>query len=267
MDPDMLGYYNQGREHARLTSIGRLELLRTQEILHRHLPTPPARVVDVGGGAGIHAVPLMAEGFDVTLIDPVPLHVDQARDAGVTGARVGDALALPLDDGCVDAALLLGPLYHLTEAQDRHRALVEARRVVRPGGVLVAACISRFASTFDGLGLRFLDDPAFEAIVEDDVATGQHRNPTGRTGWFTTAYLHHPADIEPEVAEAGWEVTAVIAVEGPGATADATYWLDDPDRRATLMRSIRRVECEPTLLGSSPHLLAVARRPSPDGAD
>jgi SAM-dependent methyltransferase len=261
MDPDILGYYNQGREQGRLTSIGRLEYLRTQEILHRHLLAPPARVVDVGGGAGIHAVPLIGEGFDVTLVDPVALHVDQARRAGVIRATVGDALALPLDDGTVDAALLLGPLYHLTQAEDRQRALAEALRVTRPGGVLVAACISRFASTFDGLGLHYLDDPAFEAIVEDDVATGQHRNPTGRSGWFTTAYLHHPADIAGEVAGAGWDVAAVIAVEGPGATADAAYWLGDPDRQATLLRSIERVESEPSLLGSSPHLVAVARHP------
>lgn len=261
MDPDMLGYYNQGREHARLTSIGRLEYLRTQEILHRYLPGPPARLVDVGGGAGIHAVPLLEAGFDVTLVDPVPLHVDQAREAGVARATVGDALALPLDDGAADAALLLGPLYHLTEERDRHRALVEARRVVRPGGVLVAACISRFASTFDGLRLRFLEDPAFEAIVQSDVDSGQHRNPTGRSGWFTTAYLHDPEDIAPEVARAGWDVAAVIAVEGPGATADADYWLDDRDRRANLLRAIRRVESEPSLLGSSPHLLVVAGCP------
>ena len=261
MDPDILGYYNQGREQDRLTSIGRLEFLRTREILHRHLPPPPARVVDVGGGAGIYAVPLIDEGYEVTLVDPVQLHVDQAREAGVLGAAVGDALALPLDDGTVDAALLLGPLYHLTEAEDRQQALIETRRVTRPGGVLVAACISRFASTFDGLWQHYLDDPAFEVIVEADVATGQHRNPTGRTGWFTTAYLHHPADIAGEITGAGWDVGSIIAVEGPGAAAEARYWLGDPDRQAALLRSIRRVESEPSLLGSSPHLLAVARRP------
>ena len=122
MDPDILDYYNRGHEHVRLTSIGPLEFLRTQELLHRYLPDPPARVVDVGGGAGIHAVPLIEEGFDVTLIDPVPLHVDQARAAGVAKATVGDARRLPLDDAAVDAALLLGPLYHLTEAEDRRRA-------------------------------------------------------------------------------------------------------------------------------------------------
>jgi hypothetical protein len=133
--------------------------------------------------------------------------------------------------------------------------------VTRRGGVLVAAVISRFASTYDGLGLGYLADPRFERIVDDDVATGRHRNPTGEPGWFTTAYLHHPDEIGQELAESGWEPTALLAVEGAGAFADAAHWLDDPDRKRTLLRAVRRVEAEPSLLGASPHLLAVATRP------
>ena len=62
--------------------------------------------------------------------------------------------------------------------------------MLRPGGVLTAAAISRFASMMDGLLRGSLDDPAFEAIVERDLRDGQHRNPTGRPEWFTTAYFH-----------------------------------------------------------------------------
>src|ERR1700677_1612695 len=131
VEPDILAYYNQGREQARLESIGRLEFLRTQELLHRYLPRPPAAVLDIGGGAGIHALPLLAEGYTVTLIDPVELHVEQARAAGVADAVVGDARHLQLADGVADAVVLLGPLYHLTEEEDRVEALAEARRVTR----------------------------------------------------------------------------------------------------------------------------------------
>ena len=91
---------------------------------------------------------------------------------------VGDARDLQLADAVADAVILLGPLYHLTEEEDRAVALAEApRRVTRRGGTLVAACISRFASTYDGVTLRYLDDPAFERIAEEDVGSGQHRNP------------------------------------------------------------------------------------------
>jgi ubiquinone/menaquinone biosynthesis C-methylase UbiE len=258
VEPDILAYYNQGRERARLESIGQLEFLRTQELLRRYLPRPPAAVLDIGGGAGIHALPLLVEGYTVTLIEPVGLHVEQARAAGVADAVVGDARHLQLADAVADAVMLLGPLYHLTEEGDRVEALAEARRVTRRDGILIAACISRFASTYDGLTLRYLDDPAFERIAEEDVRSGQHRNPGRRSGWFTTAYFHRPEDVVREVTDAGWSDVSLMAVEGPGAFGEPDFWLDGSDRQATLLRAIRRVESEPSILGASPHLLAVA---------
>ena len=158
--------------------------------------------------------------------------------------------------------LLLGPLYHLTEREDRLQALRETRRVLRPGAPVFAAAISAFASTYDGLRYGLLGEPEFEAIVERDVREGQHRNPAGRPEWFTTAFFHRPEELREEIAEAGLELEALLAVEGPGTTlADVDAWLDDPDRRGVLLRAIRRVEAEPSLLGASAHLLAVARRP------
>ena len=260
IDAAILGYYLRGEEQARLTAGCRLELVRTQEILGRVLPPAPARVLDVGGGAGVHALPLIERGYDVTLIDPVPLHVTQARAAGVADARAGDARRLDVEDASADAVLLLGPLYHLITREDRLAALREARRVTRPGGTLVAAAISRFASTLDGLLGGFLLEAEFEEIVERDVASGEHRNPHDREGWFTTAYFHRPDELAEEVAAAGWTVDALLAVEGAGAPlADVDTWLDDPHRREVLLRAIRRLEAEPSLLGASPHLLVTAR--------
>jgi len=265
-------YYDRGEEQGRLGDWGRLEFLRTRELLGRFLPAPPATVLDVGGAAGAYALPLAAEGYDVHLVDPVALHVEQARaasaaqpDAPLASAVVGDARALPVDDHSADVVLLLGPLYHLTDAADRSRALHEARRALRPRGLLVAAAITRFASTLDGVAQGFLLEPGFEEIVERDLAEGQHRNPDAHPGWFTTAYFHRPDELGREVAAAGLNVTAILAVEGAvGAAAEARAldaWLDDPGRREILLRAIRRVEGEPSLLGASPHLLAFAIRP------
>jgi ubiquinone/menaquinone biosynthesis C-methylase UbiE len=191
-------------------------------------------VLDVGGGAGVYGLPLAREGYSVHLIDPVPLHVDQAReasalqqDAPLVGADVGDARRLTCDDDSVDAVLLLGPLYHLTSRDDRLQALREAYRVVRPGGVLAAAAISRFASTYDGLLRGFLEDPSFEEIVERDVREGQHRNPTGRPEWFTTAFFHLPQELRDEVIEADFMVETLVGIEGPAwVLPDLGSWLD-----------------------------------------
>jgi ubiquinone/menaquinone biosynthesis C-methylase UbiE len=269
LDPDIESHYRLGLERGRLAAAGGgLEFVRTRELLARFLPRPPAVVLDVGGGAGAYAVPLAAEGYEVHLLDPIPLHVEQALTAARTGgtplagAVVGDARRLPYRDAEAHAALLLGPLYHLTERADRAAALLEAHRVLRPGGVLAAAAISRFASTFDGLARGLLLDVRFEQIVQRDVRDGQHRNPEpdARPEWFTTAYFHRPEELRHELEDAGFVVEAVLAVEGPAAfRPELDAWLTDRDRRETMLRAIRRVEAEPSLLGASAHLLAAAR--------
>jgi ubiquinone/menaquinone biosynthesis C-methylase UbiE len=268
MDEDLVAYYAQGREAERLTDVNPLERLRTELLLERRLPAPPAVVLDVGGGAGAYAIPLAARGYEVHLLDPIELHVAQARmaaeQAGVrlAGALTGDARDLPFAAGAADAVLLLGPLYHLPEAADRVRALEEARRVLRPGGIVAAAAISRFASTIDGLLSGALDDPAFEANVVRALGDGRHRNPERRPGWFTTAYFHLPDELAGEVRAAGLVLDALLAVEGPGAfLPDVAERLADPARRDALLRAIERVEAAPSLLGASPHVLALATAP------
>jgi ubiquinone/menaquinone biosynthesis C-methylase UbiE len=156
LDPHVVSYCSQGREAERLRTISRLEYVRTRELLERFLPLPPAVVLDIGGGAGGYAVPLQDAGYQVRLLDPISLHVKQAFEAGVARAEVGDARDLPFDDATADAVLMLGPLYHLTQREDRLRCLREAARVLRGGHRLVVAAISRFASTLDGLARGFL---------------------------------------------------------------------------------------------------------------
>jgi SAM-dependent methyltransferase len=268
LDPEIAGYYASVPERDRLAGSGSLERVRTWELLGRHLPAPPAVVLDVGGAAGVYALPLAARGYRVHLVDPVAGHVGQALEGSraqprtpLASATVGDARRLDWPDAAVDAVLLLGPLYHLTERAERVAALAEARRVVRPGGVVVAAAISRFASTVDGLLHGRLDEPEFEAMVERAVRDGQHRNPTRRPEWFTTAYFHLPDELGREVAAAGLRLQAVLAVEGVGWFASGlAERLADPTRRERLLAAIRRVEAEPSLLGAGPHLLAIAHR-------
>jgi len=267
--PEIIDHYELGFEHRRLETVSRVEGVRTRELLQRLLPAPPAVVLDVGGAAGVHALPLVRDGYAVHLLDAVPLHVEQAQAASaaqaadgggaLASAVVGDARALPWEDGCADAALLLGPLYHL-DAEGRATALAEARRVLKPGGLLLAAAVSRFSSMLDGLHARALADPQFAAVCAETVASGEHRNPDGRPEWFTTAHFHHPDELWEEVAVAGFAVDGVLAVEGPASfLRDEGWWLDDPQRREALLEAVRRVEREPSMLGASAHLLAVGR--------
>lgn len=270
IDPVIASHYAEGRpEDSRLRGgPGLVELARTQQIIRRHLAPPPLRILDVGGASGVHAQWLAADGHEVHLLDPVPLHVEQAAAAGADPAHrfsagAGDARNLDELDSSRDVVLLLGPLYHLTARADRIRALTEAARVVRPGGLVVAAAISRFASLFDGLTRWHFDDPAYRAVVAEDLASGQHRNPTNRPDWFTTAYFHHPSELRAEAIEADLDVIEVVGVEGFSAwslRADPAT-TTDPDDLAVHVWAAAAIEHEPTLQGLSPHLLLVARRP------
>lgn len=169
---------------------------------------------------------------------------------------VGDGRDLPVSEASYDAVLLLGPLYHLTERADRVRALSEARRVVRPGGLVAAAAISRFASLLDGLRTARLAESDLRRIVERDLIDGQHRSPDNRL--FTTAFFHHPDELADEVREAGLELDGVLGVEGP-AWLLGWRWEDEAMREAVLWAA-RVLEREPSTLGASSHLLAVGRR-------
>jgi ubiquinone/menaquinone biosynthesis C-methylase UbiE len=127
--------------------------------LQRLLPAPPARVLDVGGGPGTYAAPLARLGYQVHVVDPVPLHIEQARQAAAADpaagftAALGDARELAEPDASQDAVLLFGPLYHLTAAADRAHALAEAHRVLAAGGRLLGVAVGRFASLAAAQGM------------------------------------------------------------------------------------------------------------------
>jgi len=267
-DPTIRAYYDQAPEETRL-EVGpfQLEQLRTRELIERHAPTPPAAVVDVGGAAGAYAAWLAEKGYTVHLIDAVPRLVGEARRRSALLARpiasceIGDARALPFPPASADMLLLLGPLYHLTAAGDRARALAEAGRVLAPGGLLFAAAISRWASALDGLSRDLFTDQRFAAIVEQDLRDGQHRNPTERIDYFTTAYFHRPEELQAELTRAGLTVEGLYGLEGPAwILADFNERWADPRRRSDIVRLARALEAEPSVLGVSAHLLAVARK-------
>lgn len=266
-DDTVRGYYDRFTEERRLsTGVSQLEAARTKALIRRFSPRPPAVVMDVGGGAGAYAFWLANQGYEVHLMDHSPRLVELATDRNATAggplASVGegDARALPIADGHVDVVLLLGPLYHLTKKEDRAQALAEAARVLRPGGVLFAACMTRWASLLDGLVHRRLSNPAFRAMVNEDVVTGQHRNPELHPDWFTTAYLHRPEEFAHELGASGLEVVGVFGLEGPVALlTDFDERWADPVEREAMITLAETVESEAALRGVSPHLLGVCR--------
>jgi SAM-dependent methyltransferase len=157
--------------------------------------------------------------------------------------------------------LLLGPLYHLVERADRVRALAQARRVARPGGIVVAAAISRYASFMDGFYRGFVDRPGFAAGMAETLRTGRHLNPRREEYMFTTAYFHDRDGLAAEVTDASLALEAVMPVEGPLAWAPGLEdRLADPAQRELILNCLAAIEHDPAITGASSHLLAIARR-------
>jgi len=270
LSDEILSFYRQTHESKRLTNDvrGQIEFARTQEIITRYLPAPPAVVLDIGGGAGPYACWLAKIGYEVHLVDAVDLHIEQAQEASnqqpehpIASISLGDARALRFSAMATDGILLLGPLYHLIDESERLLALREAYRVLRSGGVVVAAGISRFASLLDCFFQNRLGNPVSRDIVQHDLKTGYHRNPTENLAYFTDAYLHRPEELRSELIEAGFQHQATLAVQGPAwlFRSVENYWTN-PNQRVMVLDLIRTVEAESSILGVSSHILTIGTK-------
>ena len=145
------GFYGQIDEDSRLQNSrhGQLEFRTTMAYIHRYLPAN-AKVLEVGAGTGRYSVALAKEGMDVTAVELVESNLavlrENAKGLSNLQSYQGDAADLSrFADATFDGTLVLGPMYHLYEPGEINRAIDEAIRVTKPGGVILFAFISVFA--------------------------------------------------------------------------------------------------------------------------
>jgi SAM-dependent methyltransferase len=262
-DTALQAYYERDEERDRLAQgLGRVEFLRTIEILERTLPEPGAVIADIGGGPGRYTDWLVDAGYRVIHRDLVPHHVEQVRDRhrDAVNAAIGDARSLDLGDDSVDAVLMLGPLYHLEAPEERRQALREARRIVRLGGPVYGAAISRWAPRMHGLLISrlHLKYPGLIEIVDQCERTGIMA-PAHEAGF--NGYAHSADELRAEVLDSGLSLESLVSVENIAFTLhDLDARLDDSDERALLLDTLRALESVPDLIGVGPHMLVTARK-------
>ena len=254
-------------ESKRLTDgFGQLERARTLELIQRFLPERPSIVLDVGGASGTYSFFVAGLGHEVHLVDLVPKHIEQAKaraaEAGMpalASLRVGDARALEFPDASADALVMHGPLYHLTEMEDRELALSEAWRVLRPGGVVLAFAITRYAGAIYGITKGLIYDADYRRMIRTEVKTGHRTNPPNEINTLPNAFFHLPEELGRELEATGFQCEALLGVIGPAWLVPEidTAWRDST-KRACMIEMARMLENEPVL---GPRILGVGRKP------
>lgn len=138
-------HYNKFCEDKRLTRRhGQVEYITSMKYIHECLEDMPnAKILDVGAGTGRYSVQLANEGYDVTAIELVKYNLGILKSKKSTvKAMQGTALDLSrFGDNTFDMTLVFGPMYHLYKYEDKLKALEEAKRVTKAGGVILVAYI------------------------------------------------------------------------------------------------------------------------------
>ncbi len=267
IDNEVLAGYNAGIEKGRLhRGLGLIEFERTKEILLESLPPAPAVIYDIGGGYGEYSYWLASLGYEVYLYDIAEGNIRMAKELGeelnisLKCAETADARSINRPDNSADAILLLGPLYHIVDYEERILCLKECYRLLKPNGLLFTANITCYSTTlkytaqYDKKPL--IDNPVFFEMLENTVKTGIHtKKPMG------LAYFHKPDEIRGEIEAAGFGNVDIRGVIGP-------CWLirnideawKDSIKREAIMKVVRLLEKEESLMGLSTHLLSVSTK-------
>lgn len=141
---DIINYYNNYDEDRRLTRKSRMpEFLTTMKYIEKYL-TPNAKILEIGAGTGRYSIALADKGYDVTAVELVPHNIGIMKKKVKPNHNIniykGNACNLSfIKENTYDIVLLLGPMYHLFNNSDKHKAISEAIRVAKKGGIIYSA--------------------------------------------------------------------------------------------------------------------------------
>lgn len=266
---DIEVFYNKASEETRLNKgMGIFEFERIKTLIEKYVPSHPSKIIDVGGGTGKYSEWLAKKGHEVYLIEPVPKHIQIARDRASKlknkyTVQLGEARNLDFPDNFADIVILHGPLYHLQKKEDREKAILEARRVVKRGGIILGFSINYTASTLVGLLQGLIHKNSFFNMCKEELTTGIHNPPDDFPWLLAEAYYHKPNELKDEFLKQDLTYINTYAVEGM-VWLDKDYFLNilDMKRRNPLLELIQLTENDTNLLPFSPHMMIAVKKQS-----
>lgn len=243
-----------------------MEFAITQLALKEWLPTPPAEILDCGSGPGRYALMLAQQGYQISLLDLSAVNIEYAitrfKQSGLNFVRAEQGNAIDLSRfpaESFDAVLMFGPLYHSLNRSDRLVALAGVLRVLRPGGLLFAAFISRYAL------VRSLIRNQPELILDIseqlrnfwDTGTYSAQRKNGNEFIF---YAIHPTEIAALLESSGFRFLTLLGLEGLTSLIDENLNQASTEIWNEWVQLNYQVADDPSILGCTEHLLAVARK-------
>ena len=260
-------FYNKASEETRLEKgMGIFEFERIKELIEEHISKPNATIVDVGGGTGKYAEWLAKNAHNVHLIEPVLKHIKLAEKRAKKlknpfSVTVGEAKNLPFKNNSADLVILHGPLYHLQKREDRISAIIEAKRVVKKGGIILGFAINATASTLVGLMNGMIHANSFFDMCKEELTTGIHNAPKDFPFLLADAFYHKPQELKAEFIEQDLNFINLFAVEG-------MIWLDneyfanmiDKKKSKTLKALQNLTQNDEYLLPFSPHMMIAVKK-------
>lgn len=249
-------HYNKHPEDLRLTRRhGIVEFETTLHHLHRYLQ-PGFKLLDIGAGTGRYTSALMAEGYEVKAVELVKRNIDVFLKREPTADVVkGDAREMPfLPDAMADVTLLLGPLYHLIGDDEKLKALNEAKRVTKPGGVIFVAYLM---NEYSILSYCF-DEERIEDLLARGVIDKEYHLHVREGELYDYVRLE---DIDRLNAKAGLERVTIFSPDG---AADYMRTRLNQMSEQTFSRFIEYQKCiseRSDLIGAGSHVVDVLRKP------
>lgn len=282
IDKTVLAGYNAGIERNRLrTGIGLIEFERTKEILLEKLPGPPAVIYDIGGAYGEYSWWLASLGYEVHLFDLSETNILMSEELAeeypgvrLKSALVCDARCIPRPDKSADAILLMGPLYSITEYNERILAIRECRRLLKDDGVLFSAALTPYSVLVSRLAVyredntpkrRELDNPAVLSMIERALDDGCYINPERKiAAGLGSSHLHTAKALRAELSCGGFDTQSVHGVMGGAWLApNLDELLENEYTKKVLMKTVRMLDTHEEIIGLSGHLLAVSSKTLP----
>lgn len=262
---DIAAMYNSDpeKEHSRLER-HQLEYDLTLRFLQQYLPSKGS-ILEVGAATGRYTVALANQGYRLTAVDLSAALIERCRKNIVKEGLeeqvrfvVADARNLgKVQEKEFDAALLMGPLYHLVEEEDRKIALKEAFDRLRTGGILVSSFISRFGILGDLLRNvpDWIED---EEEVRSVMDKGRAPDDYARGGF--RGYFARVSEIAPLHETIGFETCAVVGVEPAISADDESYNKLQGRQRQLWLDLLYELSAEASIIGASRHLLYIGKK-------